>query len=60
MYKDCEPLERFTEEVEAARSPAELSQTLHRFVAFLETLFGQVNMRAVLSEHPFDQNAAGQ
>jgi hypothetical protein len=54
MYKDWEPLERFTEEVESSRSPAELAQTLHRFVAFLETLFGQVNMRAVLSERPFD------
>jgi hypothetical protein len=57
MYKDWEPLERFTEEIEASRSPADLSQTLHRFVAFLETLFGQVNMRAVLNEHPFDPNA---
>ena len=57
MYKDWEPLERFTEEVEASRSPADLSQTLHRFVAFLETLFGQVNMRAVLNEHPFDPKA---
>jgi hypothetical protein len=57
MYKDWEPLERFTEEVESSRSPAELAQTLHRFVAFLETLFGQVNMRAVLSEHPFDPKA---
>ena len=46
--------ERFTEEVEASRSPADLSQTLHRFVAFLETLFGQVNMRAILNGHPFD------
>jgi hypothetical protein len=60
MYKDWEPLERFTEEVEAARSSADLSQTLHRFVAFLETLFGQVNMRAVLNEHPFDPNAVEQ
>ena len=55
MYKDWEPMERFTEEVESARTPAEMAQTLHRFVAFLETLFGQVNMRAVLNEHPFDQ-----
>jgi len=54
MYKDWEPLERFVEEVESARTPAELAQTLHRFEAFLETLFGQVNMRAVLNGHPFD------
>ena len=58
MYKDWEPLERFWEEIEAARAQGELSKTLHRFVAFLETLFGQVNMRAVLNEHPFDPNAA--
>jgi hypothetical protein len=54
MYKDWEPLERFMEEVESARARAELAQTLHRFEAFLETLFGQVNMRAVLNGHPFD------
>ena len=50
-------LERFIEEVESARAPGELSQTLHRFEAFLETLFGQVNMRAVLDGHPFDPNS---
>ena len=54
MYKDWEPLERFQEEVEAVGAPAQLEQTLHRFEAFLETLFGQVNMRVVLSAHPFD------
>jgi hypothetical protein len=54
MYKDWEPLERFHEEIESARAPAHLEQTLHRFEAFLETLFGQVNMRVVLAAHPFD------
>jgi hypothetical protein len=54
MYKDWESLERFAEEVDAARAAAELSRTLHRFEAYLETLFGQVNMRAVLADHPFD------
>jgi hypothetical protein len=58
MYKDWEPLERFVEEIESARAPGELSQTLHRFEAFLETLFGQVNMRAVLDGQPFDTNSA--
>jgi len=58
MYKDWEPLERFVEEIESARTPVELSQTLHRFEAFLETLFGQVNMRAVLDGHPFDSISA--
>jgi hypothetical protein len=59
MYKDWEPFERFVEEVESARPPGDLSQALHRFEAFLETLFGQVNMRAVLAEYPFDPHAEG-
>jgi hypothetical protein len=57
MYKDWEALERFTEEVDSARGASELSRTLHRFEAYLETLFGQVNMRAVLANHPFDPNS---
>ena len=54
MYKDWESYERFVEEVAAARGAVELGPVLHRFVAYLETLFGQINMRAVLSDHPFD------
>lgn len=57
MYKDWEALERFTEEIDAARDAGELSRTLHRFEAYLETLFGQVNMRAVLADLPFDPKA---
>jgi hypothetical protein len=57
MYKDWEALDRFVEEVDAARGPGEMSRTLHRFEAFLETLFGQVNMRAVLADLPFDPNS---
>jgi hypothetical protein len=45
------------EEIESVRAPGELTQALHRFEAFLETLFGQVNMRAVLAEFPFDTHA---
>ena len=54
MYKDWEACERFIEEVEAARGAVELAPVLHRFGTYLETLHGQVNMRAVLSDHPFD------
>ena len=54
MYKDWEACERFMEEVAAARGAVELSPVLHRFGAYLETLHGQVNMRAVLANHPFD------
>lgn len=54
MYKDWEAFERFIEELAAARGVVELGPVLHRFAAYLETLFGQVNMRAVLAEQPFD------
>lgn len=54
MYKDWESYERFVEEVAAARGAVELGPVLHRFAAYLETLFGQINMRAVLTDHPFD------
>jgi hypothetical protein len=54
MYKDWEACERFIEEVGAARGAVELSPVLHRFAAFVETLFGQVSMRAVLADSPFD------
>jgi hypothetical protein len=59
MYKDREPFEKFLEEVEAARGETELTGALHRLGAFLETLFGQVNMRAALVNHPFDPNEPG-
>ena len=54
MYKDWEACERFMEEVGAARGAVELTPVLHRFGAYLETLHGQVNMRAVLANHPFE------
>ncbi|HEY0078729.1 MAG TPA: hypothetical protein VGB73_08785 [Pyrinomonadaceae bacterium] len=54
MYKDWEAFERFADEVAAAHGAVELGPVLHRFSAYLETLFGQVNMRAVLADRPFD------
>lgn len=54
MYKDWEASERFIEEVGAARGAVELAPVLHRFAAFVETLFGQVSLRAVLADSPFD------
>ncbi len=54
MYKDWEACERFIEEVAAARGAVEVTPVLHRFGAYLETLHGQVNMRAVLADYPFD------
>jgi hypothetical protein len=55
-YKDEETFERFTEEVHAAFDNKDLVPVLHRFGAYLDTLFGQVCMRAVLAEHPFHGN----
>ena len=54
MFKDWESFDRFVEEIVAARGAVELGPVLHRFSAYLETLFGQINMRAVLSAHAFD------
>lgn len=54
MYKDWEAYERFIEEASAARGAVELAPVLHRFGTYLETLFGQINMRAALAAHPFD------
>jgi hypothetical protein len=53
MYKDWESLERFTEELGAAKCSTDMQPILHRFHAFLETLFSQVSMRAVLADYPF-------
>ena len=52
-YKDEETFERFNEEVHAALDKKDLVPVLHRFGAYLETLFGQVCMRGVLAEYPF-------
>jgi hypothetical protein len=52
-YKYEETFERFNEEVHAALDKKDLVPVLHRFGAYLETLFGQVCMRSVLADHPF-------
>lgn len=54
FYKDQETVERFCEEILATTDKKDLVPILHRFGAYLETLFGQVNMRSVLAEYPFD------
>ena len=53
MYKDWETVERFVEEILKTQNKKDLTPILHRFGAYLETLFGQVNMRGVLAEYPF-------
>lgn len=56
FYKDMETVERFIEEVLVTNDKKDLVPILHRFGAYLETLFGQVNMRTVLAPHPFDNS----
>jgi hypothetical protein len=53
-YKDKETLDRFMEEIQLTSNPKDLVPILHRFGAYLETLLGQVSMRAVLADHPFE------
>jgi hypothetical protein len=52
--KDKETVERFCEEIMATSERKDLVPVLHRFGAYLETLFSQVNMRTVLAAHPFE------
>jgi len=54
FYKDTETFERFVEEILVTKQKKDLVPLLHRFGAYLETLFGQVSMRAVLEGHPFE------
>jgi DNA-binding Lrp family transcriptional regulator len=55
FFKDRETLERFSEEIVATIDNKDLVPILHRFGAYLETLFGLVNMRTVLGDHPFNE-----
>ncbi len=55
FFKDRETLERFSEEIVATNDNKDLVPILHRFGAYLETLFSLVNMRTVLSPHPFTE-----
>lgn len=56
FYKDTETVERFVEEILITKQDKDLVPILHRFGAYLETLFAQVNLRAVLEKHPFETN----
>ena len=53
--KDKETVERFVEEILVTSDKKDLVPILHRFGAYLETLFGQVNMRTVLAKQPFGE-----
>jgi len=55
FYKDRESVERFVEEILRTTDSKDLVPTLHRFGAYLETLFSHVNNRTVLRDHPFEE-----
>ena len=55
FYKDTETVDRFIEEILVTNQNKDLVPILHRFGAFLETLFGQVTLRSVLEKHPFER-----
>jgi hypothetical protein len=55
FYKDTETVERFIDEIPVTNQNKDLIPILHRFGAFLETLFSQVALRAVLEKHPFER-----
>ena len=54
FYKDRESVERFIEEILRTSDRKDLVPILHRFGAYLETLFSHVNNRTVLRDHPFE------
>lgn len=54
MYKDWEAFDLFVEELTRSRTLAEAIPVLHRFATYLDALHGQINMRAVLKDQPFD------
>jgi len=55
FYKDRESVERFVEEILRTSDRKDLVPILHRFGAYLETLFSHVNNRTVLRDQPFEQ-----
>lgn len=48
-YSDCPQFESFCERIQLAATPEELDPVLHQFRCYVETLLGQVKMRAVLA-----------
>lgn len=49
MYSDWPQFESFCQRIKVAATPAALEPVLHQFRCYLETLLGQVRMRAVLA-----------
>ena len=53
FYKDRETFERFCDEIMVTSAGPDAGPVLHRFSAYIETLFNQVGMRSVLQNHPY-------
>jgi hypothetical protein len=49
MYSDWPQFESFCEKIQLAATPLEMEPVLHQFRCYVETLLGQVRMRAVLA-----------
>ncbi len=54
MYKDWDDFEKMTYQAMYTRGLDDFAKIVHVFATFLEALLGQINMRAVLANHPFD------
>ena len=54
MFRDWEQLERLHDEIVSAPTTDSLRRQIHMFATYLETLLGQINLRAVLVNDPFD------
>ncbi len=54
MFRDWEQLERMHDEIVSAPTNDALRRHIHLFATYLETLLGQINLRAVLVNDPFD------
>ena len=57
MYKDWDEYERFAEAIALSMGDSQkLAPILHAFTCYLETLIGQVRLRAVLAKDPQDSS----
>lgn len=54
MYKDWDDFEKMTYQAMSTRVLEDFTKIIHVFATFLEALLGQINMRAVLANNPFD------
>ncbi|HYO91076.1 MAG TPA: hypothetical protein VEQ40_05540, partial [Pyrinomonadaceae bacterium] len=56
MFRDWAEVQRFIEDISAARTEYQLWPLLKQFLAYLDTLHSHVMMRSVLHNHPLQQS----